>query len=78
MKYHFETEQWIKELIKKGIDEPFTSRDLDEIQLGKPAHFFVNAHNNGYLKRVCKEKTSSVWKLTEKAKKLQNENSRAK
>jgi hypothetical protein len=71
MKNVYNTQQWIKELIKNKIYEPFTRRDLIKLNLGKPAYFFNIAHGKGWIRRIYKNQhLSSVWALTDRAKQL--------
>ncbi len=71
MKNRYNTQQWIKELIKNKIYEPFTRQDLLKLNLDKPPYFFNIAHRNGWIRRIYKNQhILSVWTLTDRAKQL--------
>ena len=71
MKNVYNTQQWIKELIKNKIYEPFTRKDLIKLNLDKPAFFFNIAHRKGWKRRIYKnQQILSVWTLTDRAKRL--------
>ncbi len=71
MRNKYKTQQWIKELIKNKIYEPFTRKDLIKLNLDKPPYFFNIAHRNGWIRRIYKNQhILSVWTLTDRAKHL--------
>jgi hypothetical protein len=71
MRNRYNAQQWIKELIKNEISEPFTRKDLVKLNLDKPAYFFNIAHRNGWIKKnYGNQNILYAWVLTDRAKQL--------